>query len=259
MLGVRLICGDCLQVMPRLRAGSVHFVLADLPYGVTDCRWDRKIALGPLWAEYRRVLAPGGVVALFAQQPFATEVGRAGFEWLKYEWVWDKGYVTGFANARRMPMRRHENILIFVKQGGRYFPQGLRPARRVHRGQVKAGEVYGAIGRRSYVQRWTGYPQSILKVARERGAVACQKPVALLEYLIRTYTRRGEVVLDNAMGTGSTGVAAVRSGRRFVGIEIDRERFRIARRRILSPQRRGDTEGEGSRCQVLGARGLADS
>ncbi len=225
-----LMRGDCLELMPRLRNQSVHLMLCDPPYGVTDCEWDRKIPQEGMWAEYLRLLKPNGVIAMFAQQPFATELAAPVRKLLRYDWVWDKHAVTGFANAKKMPLRRHENVLIFYHRLPTYHPQGLRPCRpRTHKGQ---SPVYGAIDRSAAVQRMTGYPQSIIAFKRDRGSVACQKPVEMLEYLIRTYTNAGDLVLDNAMGTGSTGVAAVNAGRRFVGIEIDPERFRIADKRI---------------------------
>jgi site-specific DNA-methyltransferase (adenine-specific) len=217
---VRLWQGDYLELLPRVADTSVDLVLCDLPYGVTDCRWDRRIEAGRLWREYVRVLKARGVVALFAQCPFCAELMQSAPRgWLRYEWAWDKC----------APMRRHEAVLIFGRNI-RYRPQGLTritPKRRSGR----TCEVYGAAARAS-VQRYTGYPTTLLRFGREKGARPAQKPVALLEYLIRTYTRRGGLVLDNAMGLGSTGVAAVRSGRRFVGIEIDSERFAEARRRM---------------------------
>ncbi len=169
-------------------------------------------------------MKPSGAIALFAQQPFATELAAsAPRKMLRYDWVWDKGAVTGFGNAKRMPLRRHENILIFYRERPLYQPQGLRPVERC-RTRTKQGEAYGAMRGGAYVQTYTGYPQSILRVRRERRAAACQKPVELLEYLIRTYTREGETVLDNTMGLGSAGVAAVRCGRSFIGMEIDAAR-----------------------------------
>jgi site-specific DNA-methyltransferase (adenine-specific) len=208
----------------------VHLVLCDLPYGVTDCRWDRRIDAAALWREYARVLRPRGVVALFAQCPFCAELMNAAPRgWLRYEWAWDKAGASGFLNARRAPMRRHEAVLIFGRNI-RYQPQGLTRVTPKYR-SGRTCEVYGAAARAS-VRRFSGYPTTLIKFAREKGAKPAQKPVALLEYLIRTYTRRGELVLDNSMGLGSTGVAAVRTGRRFVGMELDPERFAEARVRI---------------------------
>ncbi len=228
---VRLERGDCVELMAGLPAESVDLVLADLPYGVTGCRWDKRIPMQPLWEQYRRVLKEHGAIVLFAQQPFATDLINAARPIFRYEWIWDKGAATGFANARRMPMRRHENILVFYKHLPTYHPQGLKPCRPRSRSS-DSSEVYGGIRREAVVQCLTGYPQSIVRFGRGRDVAACQKPVGLLEYLVRTYTAEDETVLDNVMGTGSTGVAAANTGRAFIGFELDPERFRIAERRI---------------------------
>jgi site-specific DNA-methyltransferase (adenine-specific) len=218
--------------MASIPAGSVDLVLADLPYGVTDCKWDHRISMAPLWRQYLRVLKDDGVIALFAQQPFATDLVNACRGLYRYEWIWDKGVCTGFANARRMPLRRHENVLVFYRRLPLYLPQGLKPLARKRVCRPKVSECYQRVGRTDYVQEWTGYPQSILQFRRERVSAPCQKPLALLQYLIRTYTKEGQTVLDNAMGTGSTGVAAVHEGRKFIGFEIDAERFAVAQQRI---------------------------
>jgi site-specific DNA-methyltransferase (adenine-specific) len=231
-LMVTLQQGDCLTLMCEVPDQSVDLVLCDLPYGVTDCRWDHKIAPEPLWEQYLRLVKERGVIALFAQQPFATELASQAARFLRYEWVWDKGQATGFQNAHRMPMRRHENVLVFYRRPPAYHPQGLRPCRRRQSSTPGSSEVYRNIHRDVSLQQFTGYPQSILRFGRDTGSVACQKPIALLEYLIRTYTTEGATVLDNAMGTGSTGVAAVRTGRAFIGFEIDPQRFQIAEGRI---------------------------
>ncbi len=205
-------------------------VLCDLPYGVTDCRWDRKIDIRRLWEQWRRVAAPGAAVVLFAQGKFIAELMNASpYGWFRYDLVWDKRGASGFLNAKRVPMRAHESVLVFG-QRLTYRPQGLRRVNRPVR--AKTGTtVYGAHGNVSR-QTHTGYPTSILRFAREQSAGACAKPVALLEWLIRSYTAEGAVVLDSAMGLGSAGVAAVRSGREFVGMEIDPERFKQAKARI---------------------------
>ncbi len=228
---IRLEQGNCLELMDTVATGTVDLVLCDPPYGITECRWDRKIPRAPFWRQMWRVTKERGVIALFAQQPFATELVAWSLRELRYEWIWDKGGCTGFANARRAPMRRHENVLIFYRRQPEYRPQGLRPCPPRIRNR-KVTEVYHDVGRDGYIQRWTGYPQSIISFKREPGAAACQKPVALLEYLIRTYTAEDGLVLDACMGTGSTGVAAVRTGRRFIGFELDRARFEVAQSRI---------------------------
>jgi len=234
-----LMPGECLSLMQELPAGSVDMVLCDLPYGVTDCRWDKLIPFAPLWRAYARLLKENGALVLFAQQPFATQLAAQAAHGLKlrYEWVWDKGAVTGFQNANRMPMRRHENILVFYRRLPVYNPQGLkRCAGRIRQRRRASSEVYGRI-RRQTRQRLTGYPHSIVSFNREAGALPCQKPVALLDYLIRTYTNSGELVLDNCMGTGGAGVAAMQSGRGFIGMELDWERFAHGSRRIVEASR----------------------
>jgi DNA modification methylase len=222
--------GDCLTLLPAVPDASVHLVLCDLPYGTTNCAWDKRIDAAALWREYLRVLSPRGVVLLFAQRAFAVEiVSAAPRGWMRYEWVWDKRGATGWLNARRQPMVAHELVLVFGRRI-RYFPQGLRKCERHYRA-ARQSEVYHG-NRRDTVQVKAGFPTSLLRFPREKGAAPAQKPVALLEYLIRTYTRAGELVLDNAMGTGSTGVAAMQCGRRFVGMEIDPARYASAAARM---------------------------
>ncbi|HEX4311886.1 MAG TPA: site-specific DNA-methyltransferase [Acidobacteriaceae bacterium] len=226
--------------MENLRPGTIDLILCDLPYGVTDCSWDRAIPFEPLWQAYGRLLKENGAALLFAQQPFSTQLAArasAGLK-LRYEWIWDKGAMTGFQNANRMPMRRHENVLVFYRHLPTYNPQGVvacAGGKVRRRKTAPVSEVYGRIRKRVEQQR-TGFPGSIIAFHRERNALPCQKPVALLEYLIRTYSNQGEVVLDNCMGTGSAGIAAVRAGRAFIGMEMDAARFALAQRRIGEAQ-----------------------
>jgi site-specific DNA-methyltransferase (adenine-specific) len=224
--------------MPSLADASVDLILCDLPYGMTDCAWDKRIPLDALWAQYRRVIKPNGAIVLTAAQPFAAALAASAPGLFRYEWVWDKRFCTGFANAHRMPMRRHENVLVFYQHSPTYNPQGLRPIEGRPRCKQSNSDVYRVQVRRGYRQRFTGFPNSILDIPRGRGLAACEKPIALMEYLIRTYSQPGDVVLDNCMGLGSTGVAAIRAGRRFIGMELDAERFTEARRRILAAARR---------------------
>lgn len=228
--GITLWRGDCLDLLPRVADGSVHLVLCDLPYGTTHCERDTRIDGARLWAEYRRVLAARGAVVLFGCGEFAHWLARiAPRGWFRYEWIWDKRGASGWLNARRLPMRAHENVLVFGRRI-RYFPQGLKPCKRRYK-KPSGSDVYHG-SRKPYMQVKTGYPTTVLRIARAAGAAPAEKPVALMEYLIRTYTRRGDVVLDNAMGLGSTGIAAVRSGRQFIGMEIDEARYAEAVRRV---------------------------
>ncbi len=215
---VELWWGDCMLLMKELREGSIDLVLCDPPYGVTALSWDRRLPSERLWAEYRRVVKPNGAIVLFAQQPYATELIRTAPKgWFRYEWIWNKRAVTGFGSAHLRPLRQHENILVFYAATPVYHPQGLMPLRRVRRSSGTA--VYGSGLSGGGVQTFTNWPRSILEFARGRVERPCQKPVTLLEYLVRTYTDRGDVVLDNCMGTGTTGVACVRAGRSFIGME----------------------------------------
>ena len=230
--------GDCLEVMADLSPASVDLVLCDLPYGVTDCGWDEVIPLAPLWGHYRRLLKPNGAVVLTATQPFATDLIQSNRRWFRYDLVWDKaGRSSGFLNANRMPLRGHESVLVFYAALPTYNPQMRqgKPYKTVCRRRV-GGLVYGDYTPATTVcESGLRHPTSVLTVASskaDRGSHSTQKPVALMEYLVRTYTDPGALVLDNAMGSGTTGVACVRSGRRFVGIEKDPDYFAAAARRI---------------------------
>ena len=231
---VKLFHGDCLRLLDRIPDGSIDMVLCDLPYGRLDCAWDKPIPLAPLWEQWKRVTKPNAAIVLFAMQSFATDVINSNRKWFRYEWIWDKKYSTNFGHAKRRPLRQHENILVFYRSRATYRPQGLRSYMIKRRGWVGVCSFTGGrFGTARYIQRHTGYPRSILLSPKySNAAPPGSKPAALCEYLIRTHTRPGETVLDNAMGLGSAGVAAVRSGRGFVGMELDRDRFERARANI---------------------------
>jgi site-specific DNA-methyltransferase (adenine-specific) len=234
------------KLLRKLKDASVDLVLCDLPYGITNCGWDKKIDTAALWAQYVRVLRPHGAVVLFAQGAFSGELmAAAPAKWFRYEWMWDKVMASGWLNAKKMPMRQHETILVFGRQI-HYFPQGVRKAKGRFRKGVGSSAIYRGAPRAGTTSNTrTGYPKSLLHFCRELHAGPAVKPVALLRYLIETYTRRGDTVLDNAMGTGSAGVAVVELGRVFVGMEIDRARFKVALVRIGAAVEDGqDTGGE---------------
>lgn len=247
---IKLIKGDCLEIMPTLDAGSVDLVLCDLPYGTTACAWDSVIPFGKLWPEYQRLQRRGGVTALTSAQPFTTEVIASNVKDFKYCWYWLKNQVTGFANAKKQPLRCIEDVAIFYGAPPRYRPQGLiKCGKSVKNGRSTGGDTLRADTAKSagrgglrtagneYIQEFTGYPRQVLEIARDASKVhPTQKPVALMEYLIRTYTNPGDLVLDNCMGSGTTGVACVNTGRRFIGIERDDNYFEIAQRRIAEAQ-----------------------
>jgi site-specific DNA-methyltransferase (adenine-specific) len=215
--------------MEQIQDGSVDLILADLPYGTTRNKWDSLIPLDRLWREYSRV--GRGAVVLTASQPFSSALVMSKSDWFRHAWVWEKSAATGHLNARRMPMKLHEDILVFSQNKPPYNPQGLIPFNKVVR-RGGNGSNFGTAGVANF-QEFTNYPRSILRFPHEGRAVhPTQKPVAMMEYLIRTYTNEGETVLDNTMGSGTTGVACVRTNRNFIGIEMDGTYFEIARKRI---------------------------
>lgn len=233
-----LYLGDCLEVLPTLPDGIADMVLADLPYGTTNCAWDSQLDLDRLWAEYTRICR--GPVLLFAQTPFDKVLGASNLPMLRYEWIWEKGNATGHLNARRAPMKAHENILVFYKRQPTYNPiKTTGHSRKVARRKKKNEcPIYNGYVGLSY-DSTERFPRSIIPFGSEkqRGAIhPTQKPVDLCEYLIRTYTDEGAIILDNVMGVGSTGVAALRSGRKFIGIEVRGDYFAGARARIEALQ-----------------------
>jgi site-specific DNA-methyltransferase (adenine-specific) len=229
--------GDCLEVMKQIPDKSVDAIICDLPYGTTACKWDSVIPFEPLWEQYKRVIKDNGAIVLTASQPFTSALVMSNIKWFKYQWVWEKGKATGHLNAKKMPMKKHEDIVVFSKTIPNYYPQGTivgnfktaRPAK------LKSnGEVYGNKPGKDYEQSTIGnYPKSIIQFSGEHKPIhPTQKPVALIEYLVKTYTNEGDTVLDNCMGSGTTGVACKNLGRKFIGIEQDANYFEIAKNRI---------------------------
>ena len=226
---MRLLHGDCLELMAQIPDGSVDMILCDLPYGTTRNKWDSVIPFDRLWSEYRRVCQ--GPIVLTASQPFTSLLVVSALDLFKYAWVWEKSDATWHLNAKRMPMKLHEDVLVFAIGDQVYNPQGLVPHNKVTRRGSNGGN-FGASGKENF-QEWTNYPRSIVHFPQEGKAVhPTQKPVALMEYLLRTYTNEGETVLDNCMGSGTTGVACANTGRNFIGIEKDDKYFAIAQARI---------------------------
>jgi site-specific DNA-methyltransferase (adenine-specific) len=228
---VEIIEGDCLEIMAELPSASVDMILADLPYGTTQNKWDSVIPLNELWRHYWRIAKPNAAIVLTASQPFTSRLGASAIQHLRYSWVWQKSEATGHLNARRMPMKQHEDVLVFSRQPAPYNPQGLLPFNKTVRRGGNGGN-FGASGKENF-QEFTNYPRSILAFPSDPNTVhPTQKPVSLMEYLIRTYTNEGDTVLDNTMGSGTTGVACQRSGRSFIGIEKDPAYFDIAVKRL---------------------------
>jgi site-specific DNA-methyltransferase (adenine-specific) len=244
-MAVRLIQGDCLTEMARLEAGSVDMILCDLPYGTTACSWDSVIPFEPLWREYRRVAKPNAAIVLTASQPFTTALIASNMREFKYEWIWEKSRATGHALCNVRPMKAHESVLVFCTGREAYNPQKAdgKPYKSPY---SKAGNRYadkqapefntGSVRNDNMDGKRT--PRSVLffKNANYEGKTThpTQKPVALMEYLIRTYTNPGDTVLDNTCGSGTTLVAAINTGRNAIGIERDLDYFKIAQERVAN-------------------------
>lgn len=218
--------------MNDIKDKSVDMILCDLPYGTTRNKWDSVIDLDRLWIHYQRIIKDDGCIALFSQTPFDKILGTSNLKMFKYEWIWEKTQGTGHLNAKKMPMKKHENILIFYKKLPTYNPQwewgkpyvATYSTHSSNYGKQKDNVTTISDGRR--------YPTDIIKFQSEKGLHPTQKPVPLLEYLIRTYTNENETVLDNCMGSGSTGVACVNTNRKFIGMELEEKYFQIAKDRI---------------------------
>ena len=228
--------GDCLELMKELPDNSVDLILCDLPYGTTQNKWDSVIDLEALWAEYKRICR--GTIVLTASQPFTSALVMSNPAWFRHEWVWEKNKASGHLNAKRRPMRAHEDVLVFSKSAPLYTPQmtaGHRPGNYAKRGRQST--CYGAAASTEYGGTTLRYPRSVQRFNVVNNDDACrahptQKPIELMEYMIRTYTNPGDVVLDNCMGSGTTGVACMNTGRRFIGMELDEGYFEIAKKRI---------------------------
>ena len=219
-MNINLQKGDCLDLMTDIPDGSVDLILCDLPYGTTRNKWDSVTPFDELWIEYGRVCS--GLVVLTASQPFTSALVMSNAKYFRHNWVWKKTSATGHLNAKRMPMKQHEDVLVFCNDAPMYNPQGLVKYNKVIR-RGSNGSNFGQSGTENF-QKWTNYPRSILEFPNDPNpAHPTQKPVALMEYLIRTYSNEGETVLDNCMGSGTTGVACVNIGRNFIGIEKDHE------------------------------------
>ena len=225
--------GDCLELMKDIPDKSIDMVLCDLPYGTTKNKWDSVIPLNKLWKQYERIIKDNGAIVLFSQMPFSAELVHSNLKLFKYEWIWQKDNGTGFLNAKKMSLKIHENILVFYKKLPLYNPQmrtGFKPYKckqgrhSTNYGAYEQGHITESNGER--------YPIDIIKFKKDSGLHPTQKPVELLEYLIKTYTNEGETVLDNCMGSGSTGIACINTNRNFIGYELNEKYFKIAEKRI---------------------------
>jgi len=232
---INLMQGDCLERMKEIPDGSVDMVLADPPYGTTACKWDTVIELPLMWEQLKRVIKPNGAIVMTASQPFTSALVMSNPKMFKYDWAWQKPKGTGHLNANKMPLRDKEDVLVFYSKQSRYNPQmsvGAPFGKKT--GLKQQSGTTGAHGDNRSINSGTRYPKQILQfdVVGRGGLHPTQKPVALMEYLIRTYTHEGETVLDFTCGSGTTGVACLNTARDFIGIELDPGYFEIAKQRI---------------------------
>ena len=237
-MSIELYKGDCLEVMKKIPDKSVDMILCDLPYGITACKWDSVIPFEPLWAQYNRIIKDNGAIVLFGTEPFSSYLRISQIDKYKYDWIWKKTKAGNFAQCRKNPMKYHENIMVFYSKFPTYNLWNIRELDKpVKSGRKNKGSNLGHCSNKGdYFQKVTGFHNSILEFSNKSGKGysfhPTQKPVALLEYLIKTYTNDGDTILDNCMGSGSTGVACVNTNRNFIGIELDEKYFDIAKERI---------------------------
>lgn len=239
---IRLKCGDCLEKMKEIPDKSIDMILCDLPYGVTKNKFDVKIDLEKLWKEYNRIIKDNGAIVLFGQGKFYVDLVNSNRKMFKYDLVWDKVLTSGFLNAKRMPLRQHEQIAVFYKKLPIYNPQFTNGEKLHGRGRAYLykeikNQNYGHFKQIEDIRKGSTkkYPKSILKFSKthpSKSQHATEKPVELCEYLIKTYSNEKDTVLDNCMGSGSTGIACINTNRNFIGIEIDENHFKLAKERI---------------------------
>lgn len=235
---------DCIAGMSLLPNHSVDMILADLPYGMTDCYWDSLLPLDQLWQQYERIIKPNGAIVLTACQPFTTELIHSNRKHFKYCWYWRKNTPTGFCFAKYQPMRCMEDIAVFYRKMPTYNPQGLvalQEPLKISKRRISGDCIYKTnTFSGEYVSRYTNYPKNIIEIKSERGLHPTQKPVALFEYLIKTYTNPGELVLDSCMGSGTTAIACLNTGRSFIGYELDEKYYHTACKRIAEAKQNGN-------------------
>lgn len=233
---IQLYNGDCLEIMPQIPSKSVDMILCDLPYGTTACKWDTIIPFEPLWKEYERIAKDNAAIVLTASQPFTSKLVASRIDWYKHHWVWVKEKGTGFQVAKHRPMMKTEDIIAFSKNTPRYNPQFTKRDKPIKYRYPKVQSKSNPL--QSYNDKIIisdiKYPENVITIPTERGLHPTQKPVALFEYLIKTYTNEGDTVMDNCMGSGTTGVSCLNLDRNFIGIEKDPDYFQIAKNRIES-------------------------
>ena len=230
---------DCFEVFPSIEDGSIDMILCDLPYGTTACKWDTPLPLDELWLEYKRIIKSHGAIVLTGSQPFTSKLVMSNPSMFRYEWIWEKEQGVNFQLANKQPLKITENILIFSKNSPNYYPQGLIEVNRTKSNTFKGGNLGHNSSeklRDNYIQVYSNYPSNLIKFNRERGLHPTQKPVALFEYLIKTYTNEHDLVLDNCAGSGTTGVACQNLNRDCILIEKEPEYCDIIRERMQTVQ-----------------------
>lgn len=245
----RIYNEDCLEGMKRIPDGSVDCIICDLPYGTTQCKWDNIIPFDRLWEQYKRITKTNGAIVLFAAEPFASYLRLSNLSWYKYDWVWNKKHPVGQLNAKKQPLRQHENICVFYKKQCKYHPvMHKNRLSRTFIGEVgksqKASDNYGK--QYDYISNITenslSYPRSIIEQtsvignSTEKVAHPTQKPVSLIEYLVKTYSDEGDTILDNCMGSGTTAIACLNTNRNYIGFELDKDYYDLSTKRIKEYQ-----------------------
>jgi len=240
----KLIHGDCFDIIPSFANRSIDMIFADLPYGTTECDWDKKYSLAKLWKEYKRIIKDNGTIVLSASQPFTTWLINSNLQMFKYEWIWVKNTCTGFINARNAPLKAHENILVFSKgktancnkNNMFYFPQGIRKINKFTKSINSDKDIWKkrpCRDNQGFISEFTGYPKSVLFFNSEKsGFHSTQKPVSLIEYLVKTYTREGDLVLDSHAGAFTTAIACDNISRQWICIEKEKFFCELAEERI---------------------------
>jgi len=246
----KIINFDCLKVMPHIPDKSIDMILCDLPYGTTACKWDTIISFDPLWEQYKRIIKDHGAIVLFGSEPFSSHLRLSNLDWFKYDWIWKKNYASGFAFSKYQPMRDHEIISCFSRGKTTYYPQEVLSKVKDRKTGKKNGHhgyellksehtgdmVFNSKSNPDKILRTYVNPRTVLEfdvVPRSKGTLhPTQKPVPLFEYLIKTYTNEGDIVLDNCIGSGTTALAARNTNRRWIGIELDKNYCEIARKRL---------------------------
>ena len=233
-----ILLGDCLELMKYIPNGSIDMILCDLPYGTTACKWDTIIPFDKLWEQYERIIKPNGAIVLFGAEPFSSMLRVSNIKQFKYDWIWDKVKPSGHLNAKIMPLKEHEIISIFSRGKCVYNPQGLEKIYKIQKksnSDTTLGNGYSTFGKnnKTTIQTIGNYPRSILTFNKPSKTLhPTQKPIALFEYLIKTYTNEGDLVLDNTAGSGTTAIACLNTNRQFIVMEKEQKYYDIILKRV---------------------------